>query len=171
MRSAPFAARLSPSPRSATKRALMRRYGVGFSTTRVAIDASGARRSLQRSLRALNTNYVDLLFLHDPLPGSVRSDEVSSFLEDTRAVGLIRSWEIAGAPATTGEVAQSFPGFRTAAPDDITVQSLLCAPARSAFITFGVISRALAPIVRHVRSDESARSRWENIIGADCGDP
>ena len=135
-------------------------------------DASGARRSLQRSLRALKTDYVDLLLLHDPLPGSVRSDEVSSFLEDARAAGLIRSWGIAGAPETTGEVARSFPRIPVLQlPDDIFVQSLRRAPAGSAFITFGVIGRALARIVQHVRSDESTRSRWKRIIGADCGDP
>ena len=135
-------------------------------------DASGARRSLQRSLRALKTDYVDLLLLHDPLPGSVRSDEVSSFLEDARAVGLIRSWGLAGAPETTGEVARSFSRIPVLQfPDDIFVQSLRRAPAGSAFITFGVIGRALARIVQHVRSDESTRSRWEKMIGADCGDP
>jgi D-threo-aldose 1-dehydrogenase len=135
-------------------------------------DANGARRSLQRSLRALKTDYVDLLLLHDPLPGSVRSDEVSSFLEDARAAGLIRSWGIAGAPETTSQVAQFFPRIPVLQlPDDIFVQSLRHAPAGSAFITFGVISRALARIVQHVRSDESTRSRWENKIGADCSDP
>jgi D-threo-aldose 1-dehydrogenase len=135
-------------------------------------DARGARRSLQRSLRALKTDYVDLLLLHDPLPGSVRSDEVSSFLEDARAAGLIRSWGLAGAPETTGEVAQSFPRIPILQfPDDIFAQSLRRAPAGSAFITFGVISRALARIVRHVRADESTRSRWGKIVGADCGDP
>jgi len=135
-------------------------------------DASGARRSLQRSLRALKTDYVDLLLLHDPLPGSVRSDEVSSFLEDARAAGLIRSWGISGAPETTGVVAQSFSQVPVLQlPDDIFVQSLRRPAAGSAFITFGVISRALARIVEHVRSDEPTRSRWENIIGADCGDP
>ena len=135
-------------------------------------DASGARHSLQRSLRALKTDYVDLLLLHDPLPGSVRSDEVSSFLEDARAAGLIRSWGLAGAPETTGEVARSFPRIPVLQlPDDIFVPSLLRAPAGSAFITFGVIGQALARIVQHVRSADSTRSRWENIIGADCGDP
>ena len=134
-------------------------------------DASGARRSLQRSLRALKTDYVDLLLLHDPLPGSVRSDEMSSFLEDARAAGLIRSWGIAGAPETTGEVAQSFPRIPVLQiPGDIFEQSLRLTPVGSAFITFGVISRALARIVQHVRSDESTRARWKNMIGADCGD-
>ena len=135
-------------------------------------DARRARRSLQRSLRALKTDYVDLLLLHDPLPGSVRSDEVSAFLEDARAAGLIRSWGIAGAPETTGEVARSFPRIPVLQlPDDIFLSSLRHAPAGSAFITFGVISRALDRIVQHVRSDESIRSRWKKIVGADCGDP
>jgi D-threo-aldose 1-dehydrogenase len=135
-------------------------------------DARGARRSLQRSLRALKTDYVDLLLLHDPQPGSVRSDEVSSFLEDACAAGLIRSWGLAGAPETTGEVAASFPRIPVLQlPDDIFAQSLRRAPAGSAFITFGVISRSLARIVQYLTADESTRSRWERIIGADCGDP
>jgi D-threo-aldose 1-dehydrogenase len=135
-------------------------------------DASAARRSLQRSLRALKTDYVDLLFLHDPLPGSVRSDEVSSFLEDALTAGLIRSWGITGAPESAGEVAQSFPRVPVLQlPDDIFMQSLRRAPAGSAFITFQVISRALARIVQHVQADESTRLRWGKITGADCGDP
>ena len=135
-------------------------------------DASGARRSLQRSLRALRTDYVDLLLLHDPVPGSVRSDEVSSFLEDARTAGLIRSWGIAGALETTGEVVQSFPRIPVLQlPDDIFMPSLRRAPAGPAFITFGIIGRALARIVQHVRSDESTHSRWETILGVDCGDP
>jgi D-threo-aldose 1-dehydrogenase len=135
-------------------------------------DARGARRSLQRSLRALKTDYVDVLLLHDPLPGSVRSDEVSTYLEDARAAGLIRSWGIAGGPEATGQVARSFPMIPVLQlQDDIFAPSLGHAPAGSALITFGVIGRALARIVQHVRSNDSTRSRWKGIIGADCGDP
>src|SRR5579859_7286303 len=135
-------------------------------------NASGARHSLHRSLRALKTSYIDLLLIHDPFRGSIRSDEVSSFLEDARSAGLIRSWGIAGPLETTGEVVQSFPRIPVLQlPDDIFVQSLRRAPVGPAFITFGVISRALATIVQHVRADESTRFRWESITGADCGDP
>jgi D-threo-aldose 1-dehydrogenase len=143
-----------------------------FLYERGGYDANGARRSLQRSLRALKTDYVDLLLLHDPLPGSVRSDEVSSFLEDARAAGLIRSWGIAGAPDTTGEVARSFlwiPVLQL--PHDIFVHSLRRPPLGSALITFGVISRLLDRIVKHVTSDDSTRLRWKRILGVDCGDP
>jgi D-threo-aldose 1-dehydrogenase len=133
--------------------------------------AAGARRSLEGSLRALHTDYVDLLLLHDPLPGSVRSDEVSSCLQDARAAGLIRSWGIAGNCEPTDQVARSFRGEVPIRQlrDDIFLRSLHCAPSGAAFITFGVIARALNCVVEHVRADDSRRIRWEKTIGADCG--
>lgn len=135
--------------------------------------AVGARRSLERSLRALHTDYIDLLLLHDPLPGSVRSDEVSSYFEDARAAGLIRSWGIAGDLEPTSEVARSFCGHVPVRQlrDDIFLRSLRGAPAGVAFITFGVMVRALACIVQHVSADDSRRLRWKRTVGADCGDP
>jgi D-threo-aldose 1-dehydrogenase len=136
-------------------------------------DATGARQSLERSLRALSTDYLDLYLLHDPLPGSVRSDEVSAYLEQARTAGLIRSWGIAGELEPTAEVARSFRGHIPVLQlrDDVFLRSLHRAPARSAFITFGVLSGALAPLVGHVTADKSRRDQWHREIGADCGNP
>jgi D-threo-aldose 1-dehydrogenase len=135
--------------------------------------SSGARHSLERSLRALHTDYVDLFLLHDPSPGSVRSDEVFSFLEDARTAGLIRSWGIAGEPESTSEVARS---FQQDVPirqlrDDVFLRSLQCVPTGTAFITYGVMVRALACIVQHLRANDSRRLRWKETVGEDCGDP
>jgi D-threo-aldose 1-dehydrogenase len=138
-------------------------------------DARGARRSLERSLRALRTDYIDLFLLHDPLPGTVRSDEVSAWLEQARAAGLIRSWGLAGDLEPTGEVARSFRGDVPVRQlrDDIFLRSLQgsCRRARAAFVTFGVLDQALPRIVRHVNADESRHLRWKRTVGADCGDP
>ena len=68
-------------------------------------DAAVAKRSLERSLRSLGTDYVDLLLLHDPVPGSVRSEDVCSYLQDARQAGWIRSWGIAGEADEAVEVA------------------------------------------------------------------
>jgi D-threo-aldose 1-dehydrogenase len=135
--------------------------------------ATGARRSLERSLRALRTDYIDLFLLHDPVPGSVRSDEVSSCLEAARTAGLIRSWGIAGDLEPTEEVARS---FQQQVPvrqlrDDIFLRTLEARPKGSAFVTFGVIARALTGLVQHVNTDESRRQRWKNTVDADCGNP
>ena len=135
--------------------------------------AAGARSGLERSLRALRTDYIDLFLLHDPVPGTVRSDEVSAYLERARAAGLIRSWGIAGDVEPTDEVARS---FHYGVPvrqlrDDIFVRSLQQRPTGGAFVTFGVVAHALAHLVQHVIEDESRRLRWERTVGADCGNP
>jgi len=131
-------------------------------------NATGAKRSLERSLRALNTDYVDLLLLHEPVPGTVRSDEVSSCLEDARAAGLIRSWGIAGEPGPTGEVARSFPGRIPIRQlrDDIFLRSLRSSPDGAAFITYGVITRALARLSQLMSADDALSGKWQSMIGA-----
>jgi D-threo-aldose 1-dehydrogenase len=130
-------------------------------------NATGARRSLERSLRALNTDYVDLLLLHEPVPGSVRSDEVSSCLEDARGAGLIRSWGIAGEPEATGEVASSFPGRIPVRQlrDDIFLRSLRSSPDGAVFITYGVIARALARLLQVMSTNDALSGKWQSLIG------
>jgi D-threo-aldose 1-dehydrogenase len=131
-------------------------------------DAVNAKRSLRQSLRRLRTDYVDLLLLHDPMPGSVRSAEIREFLEDARTAGLIRSWGIAGAP----EVALSFRHVPVQqVRSHIFASSRPSVADRSALITFGVISSPLARIVQHVRASGAVRERWCAATGADCGDP
>jgi hypothetical protein len=135
--------------------------------------AVGARRSLERSLRALCTDYIDLFLLHDPVPGSVRSDEVRMYLEKARTEGLIRSWGIAGDRGPTDEVARS---FRGAVPvrqlrDDIFLRSLDPDSKGATCITFGVIASALTCLVLHVSANESRSLRWKRAVDADCGDP
>jgi D-threo-aldose 1-dehydrogenase len=133
-------------------------------------DAATARSSLERSLRALGTDYVDLLFLHDPLPGDVRSDDVRAFLETARAAGRIRAWGAAGEPEPIAEAAVRLGGlpvrqvrsdvFRRAPRDE-----------RQPTILFGAIGRALPQIVARLEADGQARRRWSDAAGVDCGQP
>jgi D-threo-aldose 1-dehydrogenase len=134
--------------------------------------SAGAERSLEHSLRALKTDYLDLLLLHDPLPGSVRSDDVCSYLESACTKGLIRSWGITGELANTHDVAREFqrdiPVHQV--QNSIFHRSPDYEAVKASFITFGAISGALTFLVRHVAADSSTRFRWETAIGVDCGD-
>jgi D-threo-aldose 1-dehydrogenase len=138
-------------------------------------DAAAARASLERSLRALATDYLDLLLLHDPAPGSVRSEEVRCYLEEARDAGWIRSWGVAGEADLAVAVARSFghPVPVLQLRDDVFVRSLRYSQpaAGSAYITFGVLGRALTRVVEHVRADGTRRERWATLVGADCGEP
>jgi aryl-alcohol dehydrogenase-like predicted oxidoreductase len=58
----------------------------------IAAIASG----FEASLRRLNTEKVDLLFLHEPVHGAVQSDELLAWLQNERAKGTIRAWGLAG---------------------------------------------------------------------------
>lgn len=137
-------------------------------------DAAAARTSLERSLRALATDHVDLLFLHDPLPGSIRSDDVRGYLDSAVERGDIRAWGVAGEPAPAVEAAErlSPPVPVLQLRDDVLQRSLRAAPddVRRATIVFGALSHALPRIRDHLRADERAHARWNETLGCDCSD-
>ncbi len=54
--------------------------------------------SLEASLRALKTDYVDVLSLHEPSPSVLTSDELFAALEDLVAAGKVRWVGVAAAP-------------------------------------------------------------------------
>lgn len=137
-------------------------------------DSAEARRSVERSLRTLGTEYIDLLLLHDPAPGTVRSEGLYSYLNDTVRAGTIRSWGIAGEPEPSIEVARSF-GHQVPVlqlRDDILLRSVRRAgAAASAFITFGVLGPTIHRLVQYVTADSARRERWNELLDADCGEP
>jgi aryl-alcohol dehydrogenase-like predicted oxidoreductase len=55
-----------------------------------------ARQSFEASLRALQRDYVDVLFLHEPREAAVPVDEFLSWFERLREAGRIRYWGLAG---------------------------------------------------------------------------
>jgi D-threo-aldose 1-dehydrogenase len=137
-------------------------------------DARAARGSLERSLRSLRTDYVDILLLHDPAPSELSGSDVVEFLESARQSGSIRAWGVAG------EVGPAIETVRRLGVDAPVLQlrgdvfarraaGELAAHARAS-IWFGVIDRALPLIVSHVTSSEPVRRRWNDAVGADCSD-
>jgi D-threo-aldose 1-dehydrogenase len=137
-------------------------------------DGRAARRSLDRSLRALGVEHIDLLLLHDPDPGGVAAT-IGDDLEQLRADGLIGTWGVAGEPAAALAAAQAL----TVRPpvvqirDDLLGRSLdTVAPVEGQQrITFGVLGEAIRAIVEHVRSDPQERRDWARRVGCDPGDP
>jgi D-threo-aldose 1-dehydrogenase len=136
-------------------------------------DASSARVSIERSLRELKTDYIDLLLLHDPEPSQVRGDEVCASLEDARAAGRIRTWGVAGEPVQSVEVAR---GLGVAPPvlqvrDDILEPTVTPELPSAALITFGVLGGGVQAILAHVTETDERRRAWQAAVEADCGDP
>jgi len=68
--------------------------------------AQAARESLETSLTALKTDYVDILFLHDCTPADL-TDELVSHLDAQIAAGKIRSYGVASGTTTAANLAAS----------------------------------------------------------------
>ena len=141
----------------------------------VGFDAAAAELSLQRSLRELRTEHVDLLLMHDPEPGGVRSDDVCAYLERARDAGLIRAWGVAGEPQPALAVAQALPvGVPVLQVRRDILERSAADEACAAFagrIVFGVLGRALQTVVRHVTADPARRRAWADAVGLDCAVP
>lgn len=75
------------------------------------ISPEAAEQSLVRSLRALQTGWVDLLFLHEPQASEVVSVlRLAEWLQRQKTNGRVRYLGLAGNAASCVEVARQIPG-------------------------------------------------------------
>ena len=133
--------------------------------------AAGA--SLERSLKALGTDYVDLLLLHDPGPAAVDPDDTRQFLDDAQRRGLIRAWGVAGEARASVEVAERLigPGQVIQVRDDLVQRQgriASVAPEGAPRITFGILGRTMGLIQRHLEHHPQERAVWNEETGIDC---
>lgn len=133
-------------------------------------DVDTARRSLETSLRELQTDYVDLLFLHDPAPhDAVDLPEICAYLEDARRAGQLRAWGVSGEQDPCISMSRAMPdGAILQVRDDIFSRAPVLADAAKPTITFGVLADALQRIVTHLSVSPERRRQWSEAVGADC---
>lgn len=62
---------------------------------RIPFRGPDMRRSLEKSLRALGSDYLDYLFVHNPLEPIVHVDELAETAQKLKEEGKIRAWGIA----------------------------------------------------------------------------
>ena len=92
-------------------RSIARRAGLG-SPTSPNLTAVGLRASVERSLRALRLDYIDILFLHEP--SLVRLEEAEVLLAEVnrqKSKGTIRFIGLAGAWMHAVEIVRSMPAL------------------------------------------------------------
>jgi D-threo-aldose 1-dehydrogenase len=135
-------------------------------------DSAIARRSLETSLRELQTDYVDLFMIHGAGPGDeLDMDELAGTLEDLRAEGLVRAWGLASERQASAElVAAVEPRPVLQIRDDI-FEPFQMPEADQPTITFGILSGALPRILEHVGQSEARRAQWRRAVSEDCADP
>ena len=74
-------------------------------------DVETAKRSLEESLRALRTDYIDIFLLHEPELAQVQDTGVWEYLQRAKEKGLIRAWGVAGYPDQVKPVCDAIPAL------------------------------------------------------------
>lgn len=138
-------------------------------------DVTTAKRSLEESLRALRTDYIDIFLLHEPEISDVKNTAVWEYLESVKEQGLIRAWGVAGYPGQIGPICEQIPELTgiVQLPNDVVNRQLekfrRC--SNSAFITFSPYSEALGLVREFLAERPSAAEKYMDTIGIDMRSP
>jgi D-threo-aldose 1-dehydrogenase len=129
------------------------------------------RRSLDRSLSLLRTDYVDVFLVHDPTDTLLSSStELANYLSAEVGDGRIRSW---GSAADVNQPAGEVRALSESSPvlqfrDDIFERPPNAATApHQAAITFGIMERALPSLTAYLERSVSERVAWNARLGFD----
>lgn len=136
-------------------------------------DVDTARRSLEASLRALKTGYIDIFFLHEPVLDKVENTDILEFLEKSRDRGLIRAWGLAGYPDQIGPICENLPGLAQVVqvPNDVMDRQLeQFRKYNAAYITFSPFSQALGYINGYIAREKTIAVKWSDRLGIDVRD-
>jgi hypothetical protein len=136
-------------------------------------DAATARASLQTSLRELQTDYVDLLLVHDPSPADhVDLPGICAYLEEARQAGHVRAWGVAGERAPCFQLKRSLPTTAILqVRDDVIFRTGEFPGDLEPLVTFGVLGEALDRISGHLQGSSERSSLWSEELGMDCSSP
>lgn len=129
-----------------------------------------AQAGLERSLRALGTDYIDVFMLHDPAGAlTTGAPELVEYLDEQRRKGRIRCWGVTGQAYQMAELAQSFPGSAVAQfRDDVFEESPNADQIpEGAWITFGALAQALPALRQFLAQSPGAVEAWSDRLGVD----
>jgi hypothetical protein len=151
----PLARALVPAPSST----------VGFGAFRL----SELDRSVGRSLKALRTDYLDILLLHECSVADAGRHEVLDFLVRLRTQGKIRRFGIATHFPETIEILNDVPRIAPIvqfASDALNRNASRLPVSRlDLVVTHSSIKYALPRLVDHLTADPAAATRWSERTG------
>jgi D-threo-aldose 1-dehydrogenase len=132
-------------------------------------DRRAAQLGLERSLRALGTDRVDVFLLHDPVGDLITgAPELIAYLDEQQRLGRIRCWGVTGEPAELPGVMECLGRIPVAQfRDDILDEQPSAGRTPGAAITYGALARALPVLRRFFAQSPGALDVWSERLGAD----
>lgn len=136
-------------------------------------DPDKAKASLERSLAALQTDYIDLFLLHEPTLESAASVPLIEFLDQEVEKGTIRAYGCGGEWGQIKQIAAS--GLPTSHwlqfEDNPIFRHLEDAEShRAKCITFAPFNAALPVLTKWLDERPQQQGAWSKQLAVDCAD-
>jgi aryl-alcohol dehydrogenase-like predicted oxidoreductase len=158
LRKAPGLGSIIPPPRPAAPR-----FG--------AFAPSQLRASVETSLKALGTDYLDSLLLHECAADDAADPEVRAFAEDLQRQGKIRAFGIATGLDETLAILATGRGFGSVVQIASSVwdEDVRKLPRRDdgVVVTHSCLGPRFREVVGRLREDRAAAERWRALVGVD----
>lgn len=152
---------------------VLRRGSPQSGSTWGVFDPEKAKRSLERSLAALQTDYIDLFLLHESTVESAASQPLIDFLEAEVKKGTIRAYGCGGEWGQIKQIAAS--GLPTSHwlqfEDNPIFRHLEDAESNGAkCITFAPFNTALPVLAKWLEQRPEQQTSWSKELGVNCTD-
>ncbi|MFN7054673.1 aldo/keto reductase [Hyphomonas sp.] len=137
-------------------------------------DRPRMQASFEASLKALKTDHVDLLLLHECTLEDVQRDEVQHFLGQMVRDGKAKAWGVAPTPEAMLGIAHSGVAYGEVAQFDGAIRSGFPpegAPSPALIITHSCLGEGFREMAARLQQDEVLKARWSAALGLDAGDP
>ncbi|WP_339028222.1 aldo/keto reductase [Bradyrhizobium symbiodeficiens] len=132
------------------------------------------RRSLEKSLKELKTDYIDIFLLHECTETDASDGEILGLLDLLVAQGKIRAFGIATSVDQATAIAQSCPELSRIVQVDSNVWNLnirrLAVRPGDLTITHSTLTTRFRELTSRLRSDPRSASRWKSALGIDALD-
>jgi len=143
---------------------------VAVPSERASFTAAEARASLERSLVALRTGYIDVWLLHEVDAADLRDDGLLRFLEDCVAKGAIGTFGVGSERHKIAGLVRERPEYCRVLQYEWSVLE----PEIGATAAFRIHYRALTENFCNLHAalvkDAATCRRWSEAVGADVGD-
>lgn len=152
---------------------MLRRSTPQGGSTWGVFDPEKAKASLERSLAALRTDYIDLFLLHEPTLESAASGPLIEFLDKEVERGTVRARGCGGEWSQISQISKSgLPTSRWLQFEDNPVfRHLEVGESGGAkCITFAPFNTALPVLAKWLNERPDEQSAWSRELGLDCAD-
>jgi len=140
---------------------------------RSRFSVNEVRRSLETSLRALGTDYIDIYLLHDCTVRDA-SEELLVFLDQARRDGKIRYFGVGTGVEQIVAICGQHPQFAEVIQfqNSVLISNLrYLGEPPGAVVTHGALAGSYTALKAHLSKNPELARRWSEIVQADCGNP